>query len=489
MMIWVIKRYCSFYRPRGIKSWLGIFLLSLTLLFYSVPAHASTPEPRVPGGFYLISEDHGIRLYRKNYAEGNPDYIQVIDLREGATLKLMYGQLGEPRKGKGMYGGDDARFSYQTLRQFWNQSFSVEDRTFCVFNGLFFYMPENPTRLAMPLKIDGEIITSGFGYPQYDGEELMLELWTDEARISELTQRGLQNSTALHIISGLTENANKRAKYAVGRTFLAVLDQDGDRISETILVLNTLSATQSHAANVLREWGAEKVMMLDGGGSTQLYCRDGWKVESERLIPQAIAAIAGSGPPYVAEFSSLPDWSVVVAQEGGDLPIEVTNRGVETWEVSKVELNIQRLPWGTHESIPLPSNVPPEGAVTINWPAELFYQSGIYDFEIGMTQNEREFPGEPVGFRVIALPPELASKRSQFEQELEVWVGDANVDVEAQVNSWIQAETADAPSVRLTPFISQDVEMKVDNILWVPVLMLPFVAFLVLLLGRIRSVE
>jgi hypothetical protein len=45
------------------------------------------------------------------------------------------------------------------------------------------------------------------------------------------------------------------------------------------------------AAQVLRDFGAEQVMMLDGGGSTQLSCKGEDYVSSDRLIPQALGVI------------------------------------------------------------------------------------------------------------------------------------------------------------------------------------------------------
>jgi len=42
-------------------------------------------------------------------------------------------------------------------------------------------------------------------------------------------------------------------------------------------------------------------MMLDGGGSTQLICQGNGYVNSERLLPQAIAVFAGDGSTNSAE--------------------------------------------------------------------------------------------------------------------------------------------------------------------------------------------
>jgi hypothetical protein len=203
-------------------------------------------------------------LFRKSYSNGNPDYVQVVDLRRGARLMLLHGQLTEPRPGKGSYGGDDPRMTSLALQTYWQKAAAADPYAFCVTNGGFFYMPEYPTRLAFPLKVDGEMVTEGWGIKTYPDQKLMLELWADRADIRDLTADTLHGSTAPDIVGGLAEDANKRAKYAVGRTFFGVDDRDGDGVYETVLVLNTLTARQIDAAGTLRSFGADKVMMLDG---------------------------------------------------------------------------------------------------------------------------------------------------------------------------------------------------------------------------------
>jgi hypothetical protein len=163
-----------------------------------------------------------------------------------------------------------------------------------VTNGQFFYMPESPTRLTLPLKTNGEVVTDGFGADQFVGKRLMLELWPDHADIRELNGAALYASAAPEILGGLTVDANRRAKQRVGRTFAGIDDRDGDGLYETVMLFNTRTALQTDADYVLRGFGADKVMMLDGGGSTQLMCQGEPIIASERLIPQAIAVFAGT---------------------------------------------------------------------------------------------------------------------------------------------------------------------------------------------------
>jgi hypothetical protein len=182
------------------------------------------------------------------------------------------------------------------MQSFWNEFSSSDPNAFCITNGQFFYLPEDPTRIAFPLKVDGRVISDGYGINEYPGKKLMMEMWTGRADIRELTQEDLYDSTAPNIIAGLSEEANKRGKFYVGRTFTGIEDADKDGAYETIFIFNTLSARQVDAARVLKSFGADKVMMLDGGGSAQLLCQGNDYVRSERFVPQALAVAAGPEP-------------------------------------------------------------------------------------------------------------------------------------------------------------------------------------------------
>ncbi len=278
------------------KSFLTLMLfLSLAALFQG-GASAQAPAPAVPEGFYPIAEAPGISMYQKDYSGGSPDYVQVIDLSQGARIVLMHGDVREDRPGQGSYGGPDARLQSRSLAKYWEQLTGSSPDAFCVTNGQFFYMPESPTRLPFPLKVDGQIVTDGYGLKEFPDQKLILQLWDDHARITELTVESLYLSDAPDIVAGLTETASKRIDRYVARTFVGVDDRDLDGFAETVLVFNSSLSRQSDAAGVLESFGADRVMMLDGGGSTQLRCGDKSYIYSERLIPQAIGIIAASTP-------------------------------------------------------------------------------------------------------------------------------------------------------------------------------------------------
>jgi hypothetical protein len=292
--------------------------LLLFLMLPGWPADAASPLqgqliPKPPGvihipdGFKLVMQDAGVQLFRKAYPNGTPDYVEVIRLDQGAGIQVLHGAIAEPRSGKGVYGGDDPTFFVHTIQDFWSEFSSAESGAFCVTNGQFFYMKESPTRLPFPLKADGKVLSDGYALKDFPGQKLMLELWDDHAQITPLSQEALYNSTAPDIVAGLAEDAPKNIKKYVGRTFVGIDDQNGDGKPETVLLFNTQTARQVDAASTLYDFGATQVMMLDGGGSTQLICRGDELITTDRFIPQALGVLAASPEGEIIQSLAVPD--------------------------------------------------------------------------------------------------------------------------------------------------------------------------------------
>ena len=392
---------------------------------------APPPYP-APSGFDLLDADLGVWLFSRPYRNGTPDYIQALDLAQGAQLRLLYAPIREPRTGKGVYDGDDPRFLQIPLGQFWGQAQAESPKAFCVSNGLFFYMPESPTRLAFPLKVDGKIITDGFGSHTYPGEHLMLELWQGHADIQPFSAEALHASDAPNIIAGLTEVANKRGKFAVARTFVGVDDRDQDGQFETILILNTSTGTQAEVAATLREFGAEKVMMLDGGGSTQLLCRSGSIIASERLIPQALAVIAGEPPAVAAELAVTPEWPVAVAGQPVTLTLTLSNTGVEAWTPGEHFLAIESGPLGDERKLEVSQETLPGASAVFAWKGAAYSSPGVYPLEISfhMQKAEKAYASQSVPLQVVVLPPALEGRQSGMQEQVQEWRGASSEELQ-----------------------------------------------------------
>jgi len=330
----------------------GLSLFTLSFAQMDIDEDESNPIS-IPKDFEILRSAVGVALYRKNYANGVPDFVQVINLNQGARLVLLHGEIKTPGFEKGAFGGNDPSLNSRLLSQYWKQLSASYKNAFCITNGQFFYMLEHPTRLPFPLKVDGHILSSGYAKQEFPRQKLLLQLWQDRADIQILTKESLFDSTAPNIIGGLTEDARKSPTKYVARTFIGISDQDRDGKYETILIFNTQSARQVDAADVLRSFGAEKVMMLDGGGSTQLLCQDFSYINSERVVPQAIGVVAGR---FVApEKPDLSTSNAVHIEISEDA--QVQHQGKKTTTAEPISINKPKKTQVIHAD-PLPSLTP-----------------------------------------------------------------------------------------------------------------------------------
>ena len=212
----------------------------------------------------------------------------------------MYGKIDNPDTGKGAYKEDyptlavSPTFRREKLIDIWNKNYELNPSMFCLLNGAFFTDKPEPIELSFPLKQNGVIISTGGGEKEYPGtdEKKMLEICEEQLNITDLSPEALFSSSAPDIIAGLDEKVNKNTLNSICRTFIGINDKNGDGEFEILLIFSSQYATQLHAADTLRSFGATKVMMLDGGGSTQLICQGESFISSTRTIPQSLAIIS-----------------------------------------------------------------------------------------------------------------------------------------------------------------------------------------------------
>jgi cell pole-organizing protein PopZ len=451
-----------------------LILCALIILTFN-SGYAATAPP----GFYLVKSQNGVQLYRKDYPGGAPDFVQVVDLSLGAAVKPLHGAITDPGIGQGVYGGNDARFRSRSLANYW-QSFSAENPSaFCITNGQFFYMLEYPTRLPFPLKVDGNLITDGYGIKDFPGKKLILELWPGKADIVPLSNDALLSSSAPDIIAGLTEDAPKRIKFAVGRTFFGVADQNGDSTYDTVLVFNSSISRQEEAANVLRSFGADKVMMLDGGGSTQLSCEGKSYIYSERLIPQAIgimAAPAGAAvmaepaplsPPTRVAITLSVQSAAIAGSDGGALdPISPQPSSTAKTTLAPTPFPTQTEPVQT--SIATESEAPANNALpTTPVPAQM----------LNLTQEQSDIPvltPTPVGEQPSAL-----SQVQQRENALALLQPQQSVVTESTLKD-VGSALQEMPQ-------QADPPVRIVDIVWVPLSMSPVLLILLIMVHKIRG--
>lgn len=464
------------------KLWIK-FGLAFLLVFALLPAYpvlasngpeiaddeAIFPVPAwtAPEGFEPLITEPAVTLYRKNYPNGTPDYMQVIFLNQGASVDLLHGILDQDREGRGAFGGNDARFNLDSLKGYWAQAQRESDSAFCVVNGSFFYMPETPTRLPFSLKVDGKIITDGFGNDQYPEQKLMLELWPDHANIRPLNGTDFYQSTAPNILAGLTEDANKRARYAVGRTFVGIQDRDSDGQFETLYILSTQTHTQSGAAGVLKEFGAQKVMMLDGGGSTQLTCQGNEYIATGRLIPQAIAVFSADEGGLEASLLSAPEKLTSGLDEVISQLWILQNSGELPWLPGEHRLIIEAGPYWAEQHFSPEETVKPGQQLQFDWELPAFDQPGTYpltlQWYITGAGRRTESQQHHLELTVLRENPALQSAGQEAQAE---WG--------SLQSSQLQGEFKDAQGATGDNPLSAQVEkISLRGILLVPAIIIP----------------
>ena len=399
-----------------------------------------TMLPAIPEGFFEILSAPGVSLYKKDYSPGKPDYVQVARLDQDASVTFLNGNIVDPGIGGGIYGGDNPLFERLTVQQFWNNSLINSPNTFCVGNGQFFSTNEDPTPLAFPFKVNNKIVSDGYGINEYPNQKLMLLLWDDHADILPLTKDTLLSSTAPNIIAGLSENADKGVNSPNQRTFLGVADQDKDGKFESVLVFNSELASQTEAAEVLHSWGAKKVIMLDGGGSTQLICQGETYISSSRTIPQAVAILSQPIPPFAAEIVDKTNWKILIEGENAEISLKMKNVGTATWKSSEVTLENLSNPWGAGNTLFIPKDVAPGETIGISWQTAGFDNTGIKTSKWQLTHTSQQIEGRDVTIQLVVLPKQLEEKKEELEQQINGWLAEEKQQMVDLILDWLKTE-------------------------------------------------
>ncbi len=232
----------------------------------------------------------GIKIHKQKL-----DYILEIDLSAGAEIQFLFGKMTNRGINRGAYGGNDPEFQRQNIKEIWQKLSPQNQQLTCLINAQFFRNDQNQsTALAFPIKWQGIKITDGYaGEIEYPTEKKMLTIDQNAASINDFSPVDWLNSKSPNILVSLSPDADKGILRKTGRTFLAVSDRNHDGMNETILIFASRYASQIHAKNILLAWQAKDMIMLDGGGSTQLICHDQILIDSPRTIPQFIGIFQG----------------------------------------------------------------------------------------------------------------------------------------------------------------------------------------------------
>lgn len=270
------------------RSSVRLAAVSLCLfLFFCLPAFADA-RASVPLGFREVVSETGLAMWKKNR-----DYVTVVSPRDGAALRLLHGKM-IPSEGAG------TNFARRDVREWWEEWKQEEPGAVLLLNAQFFNT-ENPAKspLAFSTKVNG-IVYAGYGDgTEYGGKKMVLRVGDEKAVVEPYGDDAgsLYAYPERTVIVGLKPEVSKSGSVRKGRTFV------GTRPDGSILLFTSAAATQRYAARILLAFGAERngIMMLDGGGSTQLVHRGRLLIPAAsrsasptlRKVPLAIGVVTG----------------------------------------------------------------------------------------------------------------------------------------------------------------------------------------------------
>jgi Phosphodiester glycosidase len=154
-------------------------------------------------------------------------------------------------------------------------------------NGTFFQTYNKPTGIAFGLKQDSKLITYGYGLNEFPDRTVTVA-WSDGRMAIEPYSRSTFDGPIPNVVGALAPTAGKNADKLLPRTFVGVKNRRADKTYSTVLFFVSPGASQSQAEQILRNLGAERVAMLDGGQSTGLIVDGKTLMQPKTRIPQAI---------------------------------------------------------------------------------------------------------------------------------------------------------------------------------------------------------
>lgn len=174
----------------------------------------------------------------------------------------------------------------------------------------------------------------------------------------------------------------------------------------------------AHLAGTLDLFGVETALKLDSGGSSQLwYGRT--MVPGYRPVANGLLAFYQRSAKVVTRSR----WPVLLQGERWRLQVTLHNTGAEAWRAGAVALTS---PSG--RSIPLPSDLPPGGIVTLSVITDAAQPCGVQRETWRLAENGQAFPGPGVEIAAITLPTERAGERRRLAAQVRAWLQDGHRD-------------------------------------------------------------
>lgn len=295
----------------------------------------SAAQGQVASGFYVTNRGGGLTTYRKDWQGGNPDFVSVVKLDSGGTIKSLTGNW------RGTEVENMVWSTYKAMA--WNNN-SASAEAYAVFNGTFFgkhglygqvtdLMPWQSTPISFGLKTGGNI-SYGWDTAQYS-EVRLLRFNNGSASVSDHSVNAF--GSWADVIGGYKESHSYNDNVLDRRNWFGVRDSDGNGSLDTVVFFFSISATKAEVKAALEGFGCPTSSMgyLDVGKSSGYWSKGIGDVVSPTLrgIPHAIAVYAS--PPqnsaaYVADIN-YPDGTSVAPGAQFTKVWRIRNSGNTTW--------------------------------------------------------------------------------------------------------------------------------------------------------------
>jgi len=283
---------CQFSRIQAKYS----LLIVVTSLIILAPVNKITAVS-ILSGFRPIIETSGVKVYQKSDGNQKLEFVTIVNLKKARLANLM-GELLHSHSPNAAPSERRSQIKKKLLTQFWQDAVNqntVSSRAKVVLNGAFFSTKNDPTGIAFGLKVNGNLITYGYGVGNEYFGQIRTFSWHNQSNIAKIQTYMVQTFKIVQdVVGGLDITANKSANKYLPRTFAGVGDRDGDGVTETVMFYSSNYARQIDASATLRGFGAKATVMLDGGGSTGIIVDGKPLISTNRPIPHALAVYAGN---------------------------------------------------------------------------------------------------------------------------------------------------------------------------------------------------
>lgn len=265
-----------------------------------------------------------------------------------------------------------------------------------------------------------------------------------------------------------------------GECFRDTRDWDATDKMWTVIGITTdgqlllLVAPYPEIQSTLEAYQVKEAIKLDGGGSSQLWYNNQAIEEGDgRQIANGLMVFYKNAYEVVEQTQ----WPVIVAGESVDVRFVVRNKGADTWTTENYSIGSTRNPWNMSLQFELPNTVGPGGTLTWEWKSQPIETWGIYDLEFQLVDHGNQFPMDPILFKAVVVPQELADKKEELERKIQEWIEQKSEDIERRIQEWIEQKAEDIWQL-IVAWIEKQLQDWFTNCLTAPAALAPFVVVL-----------